>query len=199
MAYHPNGGKWRGTKEPLDEDKNESSSVMSNSFWPCGLYSPWNSPGQNTEMVAVPFSRRSSQPRDWTQVSWIAGRLFTIWRWKESEKAGLQLNIQETKIMVSGPITSWQTDGAKMETVIDFIFLGSKITADSDCSHEIQRGLLLERKDMTKLDSVFKSRDITLPTNIHKGKAMAFPVVMYGCKIWTIRKAECQWIGAFKL
>ena len=101
--------------------------------------------------------------------------------------------------MVSGPITSWQTDGAKMETVIDFIFLGSKITADSDCSHEIQRGLLLERKDMTKLDSVFKSRDITLPTNIHKGKVMAFPVVMDGCESCSIKKAECQKTDAFEV
>ena len=118
---------------------------------------------------------------------------------EESEKPGLQLNIQETKIMISGPITSWQIDGAKMETVIGFIFLDSKITADSDCSHEIQRGLLLERKDMTKLDSVFKSKDITLPTNIHTGKAMVFPVVMYGYESWTIKKAECRRIDAFEL
>ena len=94
--------------------------------------------------------------------------------------------------MASGPITSWQIDGAKMETVIDFIFLGSKVTADSDCSHEIQRGLLLERKDMTKLDSVFKIRDITLPINSHKDKPLVFPVVIYGCESWTIKKAKCQ-------
>ena len=199
LAYHPNGRKWRGTKEPFNEDENESISVMSNSLWPSGLYSPWNSPGQNTEMVAVPFSRRFSQPSDQTQVSCIAGRFFTIGRWKESEKPGLQLNIQETKIMISGPITSWQIDGAKMETVIGFIFLDSKITADSDCSHEIQRGLLLERKDMTKLDSVFKSKDITLPTNIHKGKAMVFPVVMYGCESCTIKKSKHQRIDGFEL
>ena len=98
----------------------------------------------------------------------------------------------ECMITSNAMITSWQIDGDTRETVINFIFLGSKITADSDCSHEIQRGLLLERKDMTKLDSVFKSKDITLPTNIHKGKAMVFPVVMYGFKSWTIRKAECQ-------
>ena len=120
LAYHPNGRKWRGTKEPFNEDENESISVMSNSLWPSGLYSPWNSPGQNTEMVAVPFSRRFSQPSDQTQVSCIAGRFFTIGRWKESEKPGLQLNIQETKMMISGPITSWQIDGAKMKTVRDY-------------------------------------------------------------------------------
>ena len=102
---------------------------------------------------------------------------------EESEKAGLKLNIQKTKIMASGPITSWQIDG---ETVSDFIFLGSKITADGDCSHEIKRHLLLERKVMTNLDSILKSRDITLPTNVHLVKAMAFSVVMYGCKSWTI-------------
>ena len=101
--------------------------------------------------------------------------------------------------MISGPITSWQIDGAKMETVIGFIFLDSKITADSDCSHEIQRGLLLERKDMTKLDSVFKSKDITLPTNIHKGKAMVFPVVMYENESWTIKKVEHHRTDAFEL
>ena len=110
---------------------------------------------------------------------------------ERSEKAGLKLNIQQTKIMASGPITSWQTDGEEMKTVTDFIFLGSKITADGDCSHEIKRRLLLGRKAMTNLDSVLKSRDITLPTKIHLVKAMVSPVVMYGCESWTIKKAEC--------
>ena len=106
---------------------------------------------------------------------------------EESEKVGLKLNIQETKIMASGPITSWEIDG---ETVSDFIFLGSKITADDDCSHEIKRRLLLGRKVMTNLDSIFKSRDITLPTKVRLVKAMVFPVVMYGCESWTVKKAE---------
>ena len=109
----------------------------------------------------------------------------------ESEKVGLKLNIQKMKIMASGPITSWQIDGETMETVTDFIFLGSKITADGDCSHEIKRRLLLARKVMTNLDSIFKSRDITLSTKVHLVKAMVFPVVMYGCKSWTIKNAEC--------
>ena len=106
---------------------------------------------------------------------------------EESEKAGLKLNIQKTKIMASGPITSWQIDG---ETVADFMFLGSKITADGDCSHEVKRQLLLGRKTMTNLDSILKSRDISLPTKVHLVKAMVFPVVMYGCESWTIKKAE---------
>ena len=105
---------------------------------------------------------------------------------EESEKFGLKLNIQKTKIMTSGPITSWQIDGETMETLTDFIFLGSKITADGDCSHEIERRLLRGRKVMTHLDSILKSRDITLPTKAHLVKAMAFPVVMYGCESWTI-------------
>ena len=109
----------------------------------------------------------------------------------ESEKVGLKLNIQKMKIMASGPITSWEIDGETVETVPDFTFLGSKITADGDCSHEIERRLLLGRKFMTNLDSIFKSRDITLPTNIHLVKAMVFPVVMYGCESWTVKKAEC--------
>ena len=108
----------------------------------------------------------------------------------ESEKAGLKLNIQETKIMASGPITSWEIDWEIVETVSDFIFLGSKITADGDCRHEIKRHLLLGRKVMTNLDSIFKSRDITLPTTIHLVKAMVFPVVMYECESWTVKKAE---------
>ena len=109
---------------------------------------------------------------------------------EESEKVGLKLNIQKTKIMVYGPITSWQIDGETVETVTDFIFGGSKITADGDCSHEIQRRLLLVRKVMTNLDSILKSRDIILPTKVHLVKAMVFPVVMYGCESWTIKKAE---------
>ena len=106
-------------------------------------------------------------------------------------KVGLKLNIQKTKIMASGPITSWQTEGETVDTVADFIFLGSKITADGDCSHEIKRLLLLERKVMTNLDSILKSRDITLPTKVRLVKVMVFPVVMYGCENWTIKKAEC--------
>ena len=109
---------------------------------------------------------------------------------EESEKVCLKLNIWKTKIMVSGPITSWQVNGETMETVRDFIFLGSKITADGDCSHEIKRCLLLGRKAMSNLDSILKSRDITLPAKAHIVKAMVFPVVMYGCKSWTVKKAE---------
>ena len=108
----------------------------------------------------------------------------------ESEKVGLKLNIQKTKITASSPITSWQIDGETVETVSDFIFLGSKITADGDCSHEIKRRLLLGRKVMTNLGSILKSRDITFPTKVHLDKGMVFPVVMYGCEIWTIKKAE---------
>ena len=115
---------------------------------------------------------------------------------EESEKVGLKLNIQKTKIMASGPITSWQIDG---ETVSHFNFLGSKITADGDCSHEIKRCLLLGRKAMTNLDSIFKSREITLPTKVRLVKTMVFPVVMYGCESWTIKKAEHQIIDAFEL
>ena len=118
---------------------------------------------------------------------------------EESEKVGLKLNIQKTKIMASGPITSWQIDGETVETVANFIFWGSKITAYGDCSHEIKRHLLLGRKVMTDLDSVLKSRDITLPTKIRIVKAMVFPVVMYGCESWTIKKAECRRIDAFEL
>ena len=110
---------------------------------------------------------------------------------EESENVGLKLNIQKTKIIASGPVTSWQIDGETVETVTDFIFLGSKITADGDCSHEIKRRLLLGRKVMTDLDSKFKSRDVTLPTKVHLVKAMVFTVVMYGCESWTVKKAEC--------
>ena len=116
---------------------------------------------------------------------------------EESENVGLKLNIQKTKIMASGPITSWQIDGGTMETVRDFISGGSKITADGDCSHEIKRYLLLGRKAMTNLDSILKSRDITLPTMVHLVKAMIFPVVMYGCESWTIKKAERRRTEAF--
>ena len=118
---------------------------------------------------------------------------------EESEKAGLKLNVQKTKIMASGPITSWQTDGETVETVTDFIFLGSKITADDDCSHEIKRRMLLGRKAMTNLDSILESRDITLPTKVYLVKAMVFLVVMYGCERCTIKKAELLRIDAFEL
>ena len=118
---------------------------------------------------------------------------------KESEKAGLKLNIQKTKIMASGPITSWQIDGEIVETVSDFIFLGSKITSDGVCSHENKRCLLLGRTAMTNLDSILKSRDITLPAKVHLVKTMVFPVVMYGCESWTIKKAKHQRIDAFEL
>ena len=110
---------------------------------------------------------------------------------EESEKVGLKLNIQKTKIMASGPITSWQIDGETVKTLADFIFGGSKITADGDCSHEIKRQLLLGRKVMTNLDNILQSRDITLPTKVHLVKAMVFPVVMYGCESWTVKKAAC--------
>ena len=118
---------------------------------------------------------------------------------EESEKFGLKLNIQKMKILASGPITSWQIDGETMETMTDFIFLGSKITAVGDCSHEIKRHSFLWRKAMTKLDSILKNRNITLPTNVHQVKAMVFPVVTYGCESWTIKKAEWRKIDAFEL
>ena len=118
---------------------------------------------------------------------------------EESEKVGLKLNIQKTKIMASGPITSWQIDGETMETVADFIFWGSKITADGDCSNKVKRRLLLGRKVMTNLNSILKSRDITLPTKVRLIKVMVFPVVMYRCDSWTIKKAECRRIDAFEL
>ena len=118
---------------------------------------------------------------------------------EENEKAGLNLNIQKTKIMASGPIASWEIDGETVETVADLILGGSKITADGDCGHKIKRHLLLGRKVMTNLDSIFKSRDITLSTKVHLVKAMVFPVVMYGCGSWTIKKPECRRIDAFEL
>ena len=118
---------------------------------------------------------------------------------EESEKVGLKLTIQKTKIMASGPIPSWEIDGETVETVSDFIFGGSKITPDGDCSHEIKRHLVLGKKVMTNLDSIFKSRDITLPTKVCLVKAMVFPVVIYGCESWTVKKAECRRIDAFEL
>ena len=118
---------------------------------------------------------------------------------EESEKVGLKLNIQKTKIMASGPITSWEINGETVETVSDFIFWGSKISAYGDCSHEIKGRLLLGRKVITNLDSIFKSRDITLPTKVCLVKAMVFPVVMYGCERWTVKKAECRRIDVFEL
>ena len=118
---------------------------------------------------------------------------------EESKKIGLKLNIQKTKIKASGPITSWQIDGETMETVTDFILRGSKITADGDCSHEIKRHLLLGRTVMTNLDSIFKSRDITLSTKVCLVKTMVFPIVLYGCESWTLKKAECRRIDAFEL
>ena len=118
---------------------------------------------------------------------------------EESDKVGLKLNIQKTKIMASGPITSWEIDGETVGTVSDFVLGGSKIIADGDCSHEIKRHLLLGRKVMTNLDSILKSRDITLPAKVHVVKAMVFPLVMYGCENWTVKKAECRRIDAFEL
>ena len=118
---------------------------------------------------------------------------------EENEKVGVKINMKKTKIMASGPITSWQIDGETVETVNDFIFLGSKITADGDYSHEIKRCLLLGRKVMTNLDSILKNRDITLSTKVSLVKAMVFPVVMYGCENWTVKKAECQRIDAFEV
>ena len=118
---------------------------------------------------------------------------------EESEKVGLKLSIQKTKVMASGPIISWEIDGETVETVSDFTLGGPQITADGDCSYEIKRGLLLGRKVMTDLDSIFKSRDITLPTKVRLFKAMVFPVIMYGCESWTVKKAECQRINAFEL
>ena len=118
---------------------------------------------------------------------------------EKSEKVGLKLNFQKTKIMASGPITSWEIDGETVETVSDFIFWGSRLTADGDCSHEIKTRLLLGRKVMTNLDSIFKSRDITLPTKVHLVKPMVFPVVMYGYESWTVKKAECRRIDVFEL
>ena len=133
-------------------------------------------------------------PRSTKYKETVKGLKITVYKlsWLKAQhsKAGLKLNFQKTKIMASGPLTSWQIEGETMETVTDFIFLGSKITADGDCSHEIKRCLLLGRKAMTNLDSIFKSRDITLPKKVRPVKAMVFPVVMYGCESWTMKKAE---------
>jgi len=130
---------------------------------------------------------------------WRRTKRASWWKWKRSEKFSLKLNIQKAKIMASGPITSWQIDGETMETVTDSIFLGSKISADGDCSHEIKRHLLLGRKAMTNLDSILKSRDITLPKKVHLVKAMVFPVVMYGCDSCTVKKAEWRRNDAFEV
>ena len=142
-----------------------SDSVRPHRRQPTRLPRPWDSPGKNTE-VGCHFLLQCMKVKE------------------ESEKDGLKLNIQESKIMTSGPITSWEIDGETVETVSDFILGGSKITTDGDCSHEIKRRLLLGRKVMTNLDSIFKSRDITLPTKVHRVKAMFFPVVIYGCESW---------------
>ena len=151
--------------------------------------------GLKEAQVGIKFARRNAHDTTLTEESKELKSLLKKVK-EESEKLGLKLNIQKTKTMTSGPITSWQIDG---ETVTDFTFLGSKITADGDCSHEIKRHLLLGRKAMTNLDSIVKSRDITLPTKIHLVKAMVFPVVMYGCESWTIKKAEWRRIDAFEL
>ena len=147
-----------------------SDSVRPHRRQPTRLPPPWDSPVKNIGVGCY----------------FLELKILSMKVKEESEKAGLKLNIQKTKIMASGPITSWQIDGETMETVTDFIFGGCKITADGDRSHEIKRHLLLERKVMTKLDSILKSRDITLPTTVHLVKAMVFPVVMYGCESWTV-------------
>ena len=161
----------------------------------CAEYIKWNS-GLDEAQAGIKIAGRNiSNLRDADDTTLIAGNeeelkspLMKVK--EESEKVGLKLNIQKTKIMATSPITSWQIDGETMETVREFIFLSSNITADGDCSHEIKRHLLLEGKAMTNLDSVLKRRDITLPTKVHLVEAMVFPVVMYGCESWTIKKAE---------
>ena len=151
-----------------------------------------------SEMKQTQKDKHSMVPFKWgTWSSQLKSLLMQVQ--EESEKVGLKLNIQKTKIMASGPITSWEIDGETVETVSDFIFWGSKITADGDCSHEIKRRLLLGRKVMTNIDSIFKSRDITSPTKFRLVKAMVFPVVMYGCESWTVKKAEHRRIDAFDL
>ena len=157
-----------------------SNSVRPHRRQPTRLPRPWDSPGKNTG-VGCHFLPQCMKVKE------------------ESEKVGLKLNIQKTKIMASGPITSWQIDGETVDTVVDFIFLGSRITAAGDCSHEIKRCLLLGRKVLTNIDSTLKSRDTTLPTKVHLVKATVFPVVIYGCESWTIKKAECQRMDAFEL
>ena len=161
----------------------------------------WNARLEETQ-AGIKIARRNinnlSYADDTTLMAELKSLLMKVK--EENEKAGLKLNIQKTKLMVSGPIISWQIDRGTVETVKEFIFLGSKITADGDCSHEIKRHLLLGRKTMTNLDSMLKSRDITLPTKFYLVKAMVFPVVMYGCDNWTIKKAEnwCFWTVVLK-
>ena len=161
--------------------------------------------GQEEAQAGIMIARRNINnlryADDTTLMAESEEELKSLWMKvkEESEEAGLKLNIQKTKIMASGPITSWQGDGETVETVADLIFLSSKITADGDSSHEIKRRLLLKRKVMTNLDSILTSRDITLPTKVHLVKAMVFPVVMCGCESWTVKKAGCQKIDAFEL
>ena len=170
----------------------------------CAEYITWNA-GLDDSQAEIKIARRNSNNFRYVDDTTLMaeskeelkGLLIRVK--KESEKAGLKLNVQKTKIMASSPITSRQTDGETMETVTDFIFLASKITEDGDCSHEIKRRLLFGRKAMTNLDSILKSRDITLSTRVHLVKAMVFPVVMYECESWTIKKAEHQKIDAFEL
>ena len=156
--------------------------------------------GLDETQVGIQIAGRNLRYADDTTVMAESEELKSLLKVKEeSEKVGLKLSIQNMKIMASGPITSWQIDEETVETVADFILGGSKITDDGDCSHEIKRRLLLGRKVMTNLDSIFKSRDITLLTNVHLVKAMVFPVVMYGCESWTVKKAECRRIDVFEL
>ena len=169
-----------------------------------GLYSPWGRKELDLTFTSFHFTDEATETQryvDDTSLMAESEELKSLLMKvkEESEKVGLKLNIQKTKIMASGPITSWWIDGKTVQTVADFIFLGSKITADGDCSHEIKRHLLLGRKVMTNLDSILKIKDITLSTKVHLVKAMVFPVVMYRCESWTIKKAECQTIDAFEL
>ena len=165
---------------------------------------------QSTSLETLCWKKHSWNQDCWEKYQWLryaddttlmaeSVEVRSLLMKEESEKVGLKLNIYKTKIMASGPITSWEIDGETVETVSDFIFLGSKITADGDCSHEIKRHLLLGKKVMTNLDSILKSRDVTLPTKVHLVKATVFPVVMYGCESWTMKKAEHQKIDAFEL
>ena len=176
---------------------------MQNTYNLYAEYIIWNA-GLDEPQAGIKIARRNINNLRYTDdTTFIAEReelkTLLIKVKDESEKVGLKLNIQKTKIMASGPILSWQIDGKTMETVRNFIFLGSKIPADDDCSHEIKRCLLLGRKVMTSLDSILKSRDITLPTNVYLVKAMVFPVVTYRCESWTIKKAEHWRIDAFEL
>ena len=161
--------------------------------WPKYWSFSFNSSPSNEHSGLISFRM------DWLDLLAVQGTLKSLLQHQSSKAPILRLNIQETKMMASGPITSWQIDGETVETVADFIFLDSKITADGDCSHEIKRHLLLGRKVMTNLDSILKSRDITLSTKVHLVKAMVFPVVMYGCESWTGKKAEHRRIDAFEL